>query len=80
MTVGRKAIVCDGQPVTDAGAPAGEACGNRFRGRGPEPVTEQARAAGWALSPEGHAICPGCRKPSRAAVDITTYQSQSTEE
>jgi hypothetical protein len=75
------AITCDGRRVDDTLTPRGPACGKTFkRGWKQTPLDEQARAAGWALGPDGTACCPACRKPSREPVDVTAFHTPSTEE
>lgn len=70
------AITCDGRRVDDTLTPRGPACGAEFRRRWrDEPFESQARAAGWALGPDGTACCPACRRSRPDPVDVTAYQS-----
>jgi hypothetical protein len=55
-------IVCTGRQVDDRLQPHGPPCGKRLYG-GAGTVATRALAAGWALTPDGQATCPTCRRP-----------------
>jgi len=60
-------IRCTGRPVDDELRATGEACGRvlarRWRRWTDAEYLTYARAAGWAVGPDGVA-CPKCRRPA----------------